>query len=204
MYCVGFTVHMYYIVGLYHLRFVPYRTVRGLPYVLYCIARSSYHTVLYSPRRYSTNPGSYVLCGVCHTCMYCIVGLSLSVRIVSHRILLCKVCLGLFYCIARSSYRTVLYSQRKYSTNRVSYVLVYRSQFVSYCAGFAVCRPIVLDCPLFVSYCASGHTLLTLSSDCVVLSRIISRFHYHVQIVSSFAPDCIMIYLGPYCMKPTV
>jgi hypothetical protein len=59
--------------------------------------------------------------------------------------------------------------------------LTYR--VVSYCAGFAVCRTIALYRLRFVSYhvvsyCASGRTVLTLSSDRVVLSRpIVSRFH---------------------------
>jgi hypothetical protein len=60
---------------------LSYRTVRGLSYALYCIARGSYHIVPYcTPEE--------ICVRVCHTRMYCIVGLSLAVHIVSYRIIL--------------------------------------------------------------------------------------------------------------------
>jgi hypothetical protein len=103
---------MHCIVGLsLAVRTVSYRTVRSLPYVLHCIALGPYRvvlyrTVLYSPRKYSTNRGSFMLCGLC-----CIV--SSAVRIVSYRFV--------SYC---ASGRTV---------QGLPYVCIvlYRSQFVS-------------------------------------------------------------------------
>jgi hypothetical protein len=121
-YCAGFAICIYCIVSL-AVRIVSYRTI------------------LYSPRKYSTNRGSYVLCRVCRTCMYC-------------------------RPIAHGSCRTV-----------VAYCIVLPAvRIVSYCV---------------VSYCASGHTILTLSSDRVVLSRIVSRFHSR-----SLCSDRILIFPG--------
>jgi hypothetical protein len=88
---------MYCIVGLsLAVHTVSYRIISysagHLPYVLYCSRFVSCRTVLYSPRKYRTIRGSYVLCRVSRTCMYCIVGLSLVVRIASYRIVL--------YCVS--------------------------------------------------------------------------------------------------------
>jgi hypothetical protein len=103
-------------------------------------SRGSYRAVLYSPRKYSTNHGSYALCGVFRICMYCIVGLSLAVRIVSYRSVSYRteeiqyelriVCIvrGLphmyvLYCrpITRGSYRIVSYRIVSYRTEEIQY-----------------------------------------------------------------------------------
>jgi hypothetical protein len=57
----------------------------------------SYRTVLYSPRKYSINCGSYVLCSVSRTCMY------------SYCTVWGFPYVDLLYCIARGSYRVLSY-----------------------------------------------------------------------------------------------
>jgi hypothetical protein len=87
------------------------------------------------------------------------------------------------------SYSTVLYSPRKYRTNRGSYSYC----VVSYCVGFAVCRPIALYRSWFVSYRIVLCFGPTRSSDRVVLSRIVSRLHSHRSCL-----DRILIFPGLY------
>jgi hypothetical protein len=87
-------------------------TVRGLLYMIVCIVLRfvSYRTVLCSLRKYITNRRSYVLCGL----LYCITR-GVTCRIV---LFIGSYCAGFavcMYCIARGSYRTVLYSPKKYA-----------------------------------------------------------------------------------------
>jgi hypothetical protein len=99
-----------------------------------------------------------------------------AVRIVSYRI---------------ASYRTV----HRVVVWGLLYVCIvlYRSRFVSCRIVLCGVCHIALYCPWFVSYCASGHTVLTLSSDRVLGSYQDSILVVRVRILSSFSPECIMV-----------
>jgi hypothetical protein len=170
---------------------------------MYCIVLLAvrivlYHIVLYSPRKYSTNHGSYVLCGL----FYCIT--RGSYQVILHRII--SYCAGLavcMYCIVSLTVRIVSYRIIPYWTP-----LQGNTRIVCTWLYALYCRPIVHSSFHIVSY-RTVHRVVPYWHYPRIVSYLLGSYQDSIlsvrfRILSSFSPDCIMISLGPYWMKPTV